>query len=318
MSLKIISMGKGIPERCVTNDELANFIDTNDEWIITRTGIKKRHICTYETMTDLCATASKQALENAKLSVQDIDLVICATIGGDFITPALSCSLSEQIGAKCPAFDINAACTGFIYALEVATGFFAMKKAQKILIVCAERMSTKMDWGDRNTCVLFGDGAAACIVAPGDALKYISIEADPDTAPLRIPATTGNSPFAAKKIESSFLDMQGQEVFKFAVGVAGKHVKKAFAEMNLAPEKVDWYLIHQANKRIVDSIRVKLNQPEEKFPLNVDKYGNISSVSVPLLLHEMLEEGVLKKGDTLFISAFGAGLTAGCAVMVWE
>jgi len=311
-------MGKGLPERCVTNDELTNIIDTNDEWIVTRTGIKTRRICTNESMTDLCATAAKEALEKARLSVEDIDLVICATIGGDFITPALSCSLGEQIGTKCPAFDINAACTGFIYALEVATGFFAMKKAERILIVCAERMSTKVDWGDRNTCVLFGDGAVACIVAPGNALKYISIEADPDKAPLCIPSTTGNSPFAANKVENSYLDMQGQEVFKFAVGVAGKHVKQALDETCLTPEKVDWYLIHQANKRIVDSIRTKVHQPEEKFPVNVDKYGNISSVSIPLLMHEMLEEGVLKKGDTLFMSAFGAGLTAGCAVMVWE
>ena len=318
MSLKIIGIGKGVPERCVTNRELAEFIDTDDEWIVTRTGIKTRHVCVNETMTDLCTAASEQALERANLSAKDIDLVICSTIAGDFTTPSLSCSLSERIGAICPAFDINAACTGFIYALEVAAGYFAMKKAEKILIVCAERMSTQVDWNDRNTCVLFGDGAAACVVTPGDGLKYISLEASADTATLCLSNNTGNSPFVTNKIDNCFLNMLGQEVFKFAVGVAGKHVKQALDAVMMSPEQIDWFVLHQANKRIIDSIRMKLKQPEEKFPVNIDRYGNISSASIPLLLCEMLEQRKIKKGDTIFMSAFGAGLTAGCCVMVWE
>ena len=318
MSLKIIGMGKGIPERCVTNDDLAKFIDTDDEWVFTRTGIKTRHICTHESLTDLSVTASKQALEKAGLPVDDIDMIICATLGGDFRTPSHACAVAEQIGASCAAFDINAACTGFVYALDVASAYLETGKAKNILIVCAEMMSSQMDWEDRNTCILFGDGAAACVVTSGNALKYMSLSAIADTTILSLPVDTGNSPFVLNKRGKGYLQMQGQEVFKFAVGIVGKDVKKALEETEMTPEQIDYYILHQANKRIIDSIRVKLKQPEEKFPVNIGKYGNLSSVSIPLLLCEMLDEGKIKKGDTLFLSGFGAGLTAGCCIMVWE
>ena len=318
MSLKIIGMGKGIPERCVTNDELAGFLDTDDEWIVSRTGINTRYICTNESLTDLSATASVQALEKAKLTADDIDLIICATIGGDFRTPSLACSMAERIGTKCPAFDVNAACTGFIYALEVASGFLVSGKAKNILIVCAEMMSTQTDWSDRNTCVLFGDGAAATVVTAGDALKYISLSTIADTTILNLPAGTGNSPYVESKKEEGFLQMQGQEVFKFAVNIVGPQITQALEALDITSEQIDWFVIHQANKRIIDSIRTRQRQAEEKFPLNINKYGNLSSVSIPLLLCEMLEDDRLKPGDRIFMSAFGAGLTAGCCVMVWE
>ena len=318
MSIKIIGMGRAVPEKSVSNDELASFLDTNDEWIVSRTGISSRHVCTSETLTDLSASASKQALEKAKLTACDIDLIICSTFCGEYLTPSLACSAAEQIGAACPAFDINAACTGFIYALEVACGFFSMGKARNILIVSAEKMSTQVDWNDRNTCVLFGDGAAATVVTAGNALKYMTLSTIADTSTLNLPTTTGNSPFVSEKVEKSFLMMQGQEVFKFAVGAVGPEIRKALEKLEMSPEQVDWYVLHQANKRIIDSIRIKLQLPEEKFPINIDKYGNLSSVSIPLLLCEMLEEKKLKAGDSVFMSAFGAGLTVGSCVMVWE
>jgi len=318
MSLKIIGMGKGIPERCVSNDELAGFLDTDDEWIVSRTGISTRYVCTHESITGLSTVASRQALENAGLSADDVDLIVCATIGGDFLTPSLSCSVAEQLGASCPAFDINAACTGFIYALEVASCYLGTGKAKNILIICAEMMSKHADWSDRNTCILFGDGAAAAVVTTGDALKYISLSATANTAILNLPADTGNSPYIKDKIEKSYLRMQGQEVFKFAVNVVGPDIKQALSALDITSEQIDWYVLHQANKRIIDSIRTRLRQPEEKFPINIGKYGNLSSVSVPLVLCEMLEEGKLKPGDRIFMSAFGAGLTAGSCVMVWE
>ena len=318
MSLKIIGMGKGIPEKSVTNDELAGFLDTDDEWIVTRTGIKTRHVCTSESLTDLSVTASKQAIKKANLSATDIDLIICATLGGEYRTPSLACAVALQFGTTCPAFDINAACTGFVYALDMASAYLETGKAKHILIICAEMMSTQMDWNDRNTCILFGDGAAATVVTAGNALKYISLSAIPDTSILNLLTDTGNSPFVKNKREKGYLQMQGQEVFKFAVNIVSKDVKKALESENMLPEQIDYFILHQANKRIIDSIRGKLKQPEEKFPLNIGKYGNISSVSVPLLLCEMLEEGKLKPGNRLFISAFGAGLTAGSCVMVWE
>jgi 3-oxoacyl-[acyl-carrier-protein] synthase-3 len=318
MSLNIIGMGKGIPKKQVTNDEIANYVDTNDEWIQSRTGIQTRHVCTSETLSDLAATASLEALENAKLTVSDIDLFICATIGGELRTPSLSCTTAEKIGLKCTAFDINAACTGFAYALEVAVGYFAMGKAKNILITCGEMMSTQLDWNDRNTCVLFGDGAAACVVTPGDSMRYISLTASPDSTILRIPLGTGNTPFLENKVDEPYLYMQGQDVFKFAVGVCDVEVSKALEALSLAPEDVDWFLLHQANKRIIDGARRKLKQPEEKFPTNIEKYGNLSSVSIPLLLYELVEDGKVKAGDTIVLSAFGAGMTAGTAVFKWQ
>jgi 3-oxoacyl-[acyl-carrier-protein] synthase-3 len=245
-------------------------------------------------------------------------MIICATISGDFRTPSLSCSIASRIGTNCPAFDINTACTGFVYALEIASCYLESGKVKNILIICAEMMSTQVDWNDRGTCIIFGDGTAAAVVTAGNALKHISLSAIADTTVLSLPVDTGNSPFINKKVEKHYLYMQGQEVFKFAVNIVKSQVKQVFETMDLTPEKIDWYILHQANKRIIDSIRTRLKQPEEKFPINIDKYGNISSASVPLLLYEMLEEGKINKGDTLFISAFGAGLTAGCCILVWD
>jgi len=316
--LKITGMGRAIPEKCVTNDDLAEFLETDDEWIVTRTGVKTRYVCTHESLTELSVDASKQALEKAGLSAGDIDLIICSTLSGDYLTPANACAVAEKIGAKCAAFDINAACSGFVYALDVASCYISAGKATNILIVCAEMMSTQIDWTDRATCILFGDGAAACVVTKGNALKYISLSAVPETTILNLPVDSGNSPYIKNKIPKNYLYMQGQEVFKFAVRIVGVDVKNVLEALGITEDDIDHYLLHQANKRIIDSIRIKLKQPEEKFPINIDKYGNVSSVSILLLLCDMLEEGKIKSGDTLFLSAFGAGLTAGCCVLVWE
>ncbi|MCL1851701.1 MAG: ketoacyl-ACP synthase III [Peptococcaceae bacterium] len=318
MSLKIVGTGKGIPARSVTNQELSDFLDTSDEWIVSRTGIKSRNICSHETLSDLSAAAARQALEKSHLLANEIDLIICSTIEGDFRTPSLACCLSHDLGTMCPAFDVNAGCTGFIYALEVASSFLAAKKANNILIVCAEMMSTHMDWTDRNTCVLFGDGAAACVVTNGNALKYLDLSVTANPAVLNIPSGTGNNPFVSKPRENGFVNMRGQDVFKFAVGAVETGLKQALHALNVSTEQIDLFLLHQANKRIVDSIRTKLQQPEEKFPINIERYGNLSSASIPLLLFELLEENKIKSGDTLFMSAFGAGLTTGNCVMVWE
>jgi len=338
MSLKIIGLGKGIPESCVSNDDLVSFLDTSDEWIVSRTGIKSRHVCTSEKLTDLSTAAALQALNKAGLSPKELDLIICTTIGGDYRTPSLACCVLERIGARCPAFDMNAACTGFIYALNVASAFLGAgslvcglggettgslagrqtSNYKNILIVCAEIMSTQMDWSDRNTCVLFGDGAAACVVTKGDMLKYIHLSAEADTSILNLPSGTGNSPFATERDESCFLNMQGREVFKFAVNAVEDEIEQALESLELQAKQIDWYILHQANKRIIDFIRMKLGQPEGKFPINIDRYGNLSSASVPLLLYEMLEDGLVKSGDVIFMSAFGAGMTAGSCVIVWE
>jgi 3-oxoacyl-[acyl-carrier-protein] synthase-3 len=293
-------------------------MDTSDEWIFSRTGIKSRHLSTDESLTDLSESAALQALQAAGLKPQDIDVIICATIRGDYRTPSLASCLAGRLEATCPAFDINAACTGFLYALDLAGNYLQAGRAQNILIVSAEMMSTQVDWTDRNTCVLFGDGAAACVVAKGEALKYLSLRTAPQISILNLPVDTGNSPFAVNKRENSYLYMNGQEVFRFAVNAVEEDVKETLHALALSADQIDYFILHQANQRIIDSIRRKLGQPEEKFPLNIARYGNISSVSIPLLLQDMLESRAIKAGDRLFLSAFGAGMTTGSCVMEWE
>jgi 3-oxoacyl-[acyl-carrier-protein] synthase-3 len=317
MSLKILGTGKALPNLPVTNEELARIVDTNDEWITTRTGIKSRYICREETLTELCEQASLSALQKAKLPPSEIDMVICSTIGGDYVTPSLACSVLEKLGLSCPAFDINAACTGFIYALDTADAYIASGKANTILIISAEMMSGHVDWNDRATCVLFGDGAGACVVTRGDSLNYINLTADGDTKILNLPSGNGNCPFREHR-DLGHLHMSGQEVFKFAVSMIESQTKLALDNLGLAADDIDYYIFHQANKRIIDSARMKLKQPEEKFPINIDRYGNISSATIPILLDEMLDNGLIQKGTRLLMTAFGAGLTTGICVMTWE
>ena len=318
MTLKILGTGRGIPRKVITNDELASLVDTSDEWIVSRTGIKSRHICTSETLTDLSATAASEALDKAGMHISEVEMIMCATIGGDQITPSLACAVAERLGANCPAFDINGACSGFIYGLDVASAYFAAQKNNNILLICGEMMSRYADWQDRSTCVLFGDGAGAVLLAPGDALRYINLTANGDTKSLFIPEGNGNNPFACTRLERGFLHMDGQEIFKFAVNMVERQVGLALDKLLISADEVDYYILHQANKRIIDSARNRLGQPAEKFPININRYGNISSATIPILLDEMLEDGLIKPGHTLLMSAFGAGLTTGTCVMVWD
>lgn len=318
MSIKIIGTGKGIPKKILTNEEISTFLDTNDEWIRSRTGIERRFICSGETLTDISALAAEEALSNSGLKIKEIDLIICSTISGDYTTPSQACLLAERLNAKCPAFDINAACCGAIYAMDVASKYIQTGGAKHILIVCAEMMSKHADWKDRSTCVLFGDGAGACVVTKGNALKYINISCSPDSSILNLKSADGNNPYANNSKEKNFLQMQGQEVFKFAVLAVIKEIKRAMKKLNLLPEKIDYFLLHQANKRIIDSAREKLKQDTSKFPMNIHKYGNMSSASLLILLNEMLSNGKIKKNSTLLLSVFGAGMTTGTCIIVWE
>ena len=315
--MKIIGLGKGIPKKILSNDELSTIVDTNDEWITTRTGIKNRHVCTDESLTDLAETAAAEALKNANITADEIDMIICATIGGDYTTPSLACCVAERLGTSCAAFDINAACTGFLYALDIAEKYLTQDKSN-VLIISAEVMSKRVDWQDRRTCVLFGDGAGACVATKGDSLKYLNLTVQGDSKTINSPIGTGNSPFISEQKESGFLYMDGQEVFKFAVSTAEKEVALALEALNLSTEDIDMFVLHQANKRIIDFARKRLKQPEEKFPVSVDRYGNTSAASIPILLCELVEEGKIKAGDRLFMCAFGAGMTAGSCVLIWE
>ncbi|MDR1664343.1 MAG: ketoacyl-ACP synthase III [Clostridiales bacterium] len=318
MSLKIIGTGKALPERTVTNDELAGMVDTNDEWIISKTGIKERRVCTWETAASLAEQAGRRAVERAGLALSEIDMLICATVSGDYVTPSLACCVLERLGVSCPAFDISAACPGFVYALDAADAYITSGKAKNILIVAAERMSRNLDWNDRATCILMGDGAGACVVTAGNALKYSRLWAAGEAGMLYVDSGTGNSPFADAPSPRGYIHMQGQQVFKFAVRAVESEIRLALEKLNMNAEAVDYFVLHQANKRIIDSARLKLKQPEAKFPVNIDRYGNLSAASIPVLLDEMLAEGKIAPGTALVLMAFGGGPTAGISVLVWE
>lgn len=318
--MKIIGMGKKLPQLSVSNETLAAFLETSDEWITSKTGIKTRMICTTESLTDLAEAAARNALENTGLAPSDIDMLICATVTGDYIMPALACSVSERFGVKCPAFDINAACTGFVYALDTADSFIKAGKAENILIICADMMSRIVDWNDRASCILFGDGAGACVVTRGDSLKYIRTITDPQIKPLFAKAGQGNNPFVSRETQNvsyRFLQMQGQNVYKFAVKTIEKEINLALSALKTEVSDVDYFILHQANARIIEGARVRLKLPQEKFPMNIQKYGNMSAASLPVLLAEMAEDGRIKPGNTLMLIGFGAGMTAGTAVLEW-
>lgn len=320
MSFNIMGTGSCVPQKIVDNESLTKIVDTSDEWITTRTGIKERRVCDGETITSLAIQAAKSALENAGKNAQDLDLIICSTIEGEYITPSLACLVQKGIGASCPAFDLNAACSGFLYALEVAASFFDAGRAERILIVSAETMSRFTDWSDRATCVLFGDGAGAVLLEKGDGLLAIELHAMGGEEHLRIPAPTGNSPFVtgSKTARPSYLHMDGQEIYKFAVSNAGSNLESVVRKAGLAFKDIALFLLHQANYRIIDAIIRRLREPKEKFPITVNKYGNISSACIPIMLDEINRSGRLRRGDRLALCAFGAGLTTGACVIQWN
>ena len=309
-----------MPQTVVTNAELAVFLETSDEWITSKTGIHSRTICTDESITDLAEAAARNALENAGLDLSEMDMLICATVTGDYFMPSMACGVLERFEidkAKCAAFDINAACSGFIYALDVADSFIKAGKAKHVLIVCAEMMSRMADWRDRASCILFGDGAGACVVSEGDSLKYIRVFSDAQTDLLFTRAGRGNNPFVKETCAPGFLQMQGQHVYKFAVKTIETEINLALAALQFTPQDIDFFILHQANARIIEGARSRLKLPKEKFPTNIQKYGNMSAASIPVLLAEMAEDGCIKKGDTLMLLGFGAGMTAGTAVIEW-
>lgn len=318
MSFTILGTGKAVPEYVMTNDELSTIVETNDEWIRTRTGIAERHICKNETITDLTVKAANAALENAGVSAEQLDLIICSTMRGENITPSQACIIQKEIGANCPAFDVNAACSGFIYALDVADGYFARKKVKHVLIVSMDNLSNIIDWKDRSTCVLFGDGGAAAVLGEGDDLLSINLTAVGNDEVLRIPHGSNSSPFYEHEEQRAVLHMAGNEVYKFAVHAMSTGIKKAVTDAGLELSDVDCVIPHQANIRIINTAAKNLDIDKEKFFCNVQHYGNTSSGSVPLALDEASRSGILKKGDIVAMCAFGAGLTTGSCVIRWN
>ncbi len=317
MKMKISGTGSALPRKIVTNDMLAQFLDTSDEWIRTRTGVTSRHVISDEKLEDLAREAAEKALLDAGVRAEDLDFIICSNVVNEYITPQLSCIIQGAIGATCPCIDINCACAGFIHALEIAESFYKAGKVENVLIVCAEEPTRMADWKDRRTCVLFGDGAGAAVLTPGDNIKSIKLSAMTATDKLWQMRMLQPTPYITKEETETPLQMKGQEVFKFAVTAASRDITRALEESSMSAEDIDYYLLHQANIRIINSIQNYLKQPADKFPTNVESHGNSSSASCPILIDECNRKGMFKKGDKIAVSAFGAGFVSGAVVFEW-
>lgn len=312
----IIGTGAAFPERYVTNEELAARVDTSDEWIRSRTGIASRCIVEKETAVSLAVEAARKALENSSVLPEEIDLIITATGSSEQIFPCTACEVQAQIGAvSAGCFDLNAACTGFVSAYQMAVGQLRAGLAKNVLIIGTEALSHLVDWDDRSTCILFGDGAGAVLVttdgadATSDNLGFI----------LRADGTLGNALTCSSGIVpgNSTIQMDGRAIYQFAVKKVPEMIQELLRQNHLVADDIDYYILHQANSRIIDSIAKHLEQPEEKFPRNLMNHGNISSASIPVLLDQLNREGKLKKGMKIVLAAFGAGLTWGGTIITW-
>jgi 3-oxoacyl-[acyl-carrier-protein] synthase-3 len=318
MSFKILGTGHCVPSRIVTNDELSTLVETSDEWIAQRVGTRERHVCTTESTAELSAKAAVQALEMSGTTVDELDMIICATVSADDASPSLACMTQNLLGATCPAMDVNGACSGFPYALDTAAGFFARKKVKKLLVIGAERLSRLIDWTDRNTCVIFGDGAGAVLLGEGDAYLASKIFAKGGDNVIRIPQFEGQSMFNTREVRKPYIYMNGQETFKFAVNAMVGDLLEVISEAGLQQSDIAWVIPHQANARIIDAAIRKLDIPAERFGKNIEKYGNTSAASIPILLDELNREGRFKTGDYLALASFGGGLTSAACVIRWE
>jgi len=320
----ILGTGKYVPERRLTNRDLEQMVDTNDEWIVTRTGIRERRIAdAAQATSDLAYEASVRALAAAGLTADQIDLIIVATITPDMFFPSTACLLQDRLGAKqSAAFDLSAACSGFIYGLATANGFIQSGLYRRILVVGAETLSRITDYTDRNTCILFGDGAGAVVVGEvpeGRGFRSFVLGADGSGGELlRICGGGSRMPSDAQTVADKrhYLEMNGRDVFKFAVRVMGSAAEEALAKAGLGKSDIDLLVPHQANIRIVQSALERLGLSADKAMVNLDRYGNVSAASIPLALAEAVEEGRAKEGDRLVLVGFGGGLTWGSTVLV--
>jgi len=318
--MKIIGTGSYLPQNILTNEALEKLVDTNDAWITSRTGIKNRHLVKGENTSDLATKAALLATQKAGIQVNDIGLIIVATSTPDTFIPGVSHQVLKNLGIKkAMAFDVNAACTGFVYGLDVATSLMQAHGFEYALVIGAEVMSKLIDWHDRNTCVLFGDGAGAVVIAHrNNGLLYASCTTIPDEADTLVSGGLAvKNPLCTEIQNDVFLKMKGQEVFKFAVSKVGESIKEALTQTKLTVHEVDHFILHQANSRILDYVAKKLQIPIEKFYSTIAHTGNTSAASIPIVLDEMNQKGLLEKDMKLVLTGFGAGLTYGTIILKW-
>ena len=322
MSFQIIGTGMCVPERIVTNDELSQLVETSDEWISQRVGVRSRHICTAETTADLAVSAALRALDDCGIRAQELDLILAATVSGDTATPSLSCVIQKRLGVRCMAIDISAACSAFVFLLETAACFFARGGKshgdyQNILVVGAERLSRITDWEDRSTCVIFGDGAGAAVLTRGENYLDAVFTVTGDEEALRVPNYAGKSPFSTLAPEPPYIRMSGQEVYRYAVQSMAQDIGTLLTRNGLTADRLKYIIPHQANRRIIEAAAERAGIEIGKFIINIDRYGNTSSASIPIALDELNKAGALEKGDLLLLTAFGGGLASASCLLRW-
>lgn len=322
----ILATGSYLPERILTNKELETMVDTTDEWIVSRTGIRERRVSTPEqASSDLAYEASMRAIEKAGLTPDQIDLILVATVTPDMMFPSTACILQNRLGAnKAAALDVSAACTGFIYALATGSKFIETGMYRHVLVVGVESLSKITDWEDRNTCVLFGDGAGAAVLGPvedGQGFQSFVLGAD-GSGGVHLNQKAGGSRLPASletiKNKQHFVYMNGREVFKFAVRVMNTATDEAIEKAGMSKEDIDFLVPHQANQRIIDAAVERLGLSEDKVVVNLDRYGNMSSASIPVALDEAVAEGRIQDGSNLLLVGFGGGLTWASTVIKWS
>ncbi len=318
---RIVGTGGFLPEKVLTNADLEQMVDTSEQWIIERTGIKRRHLAeSSQTTWDLAERAAWRALRAADIHPQEVDLIIVATTTPDRIFPSTACLLQQRLGIQgSAAFDVQAVCTGFIYALGIAEKFIRTNSARTALVVGAETMSRIIDWHDRRTCILFGDGAGAVVLQakPEPGILSTHLHADGNYYHLlTVPAGISEAYEVVKRCEA-FVQMQGNEVFKAAVRILGRIVEETLAANNLDHDAIDWLVPHQANIRIIAATAKKLDLPMERVVVTIDSHGNTSAASIPLALDVAVRDGRIKQGDTLLLEAFGGGFTWGSALLIF-
>ena len=321
MSMRIIGTGSALPDKTVSNQDLTRMVETSDEWIKERTGIGSRHISTGETLVSLTAEACRKALDNAGRAADEVELLLVATCSPERNIPCAACQVQSIIGAKqAVAFDLNAACAGFLFALNTACAYVEAGIYKNALVAGGEVLSKIVDWTDRGTCILFGDGAGAVYVEKsetGGVLGFVQHSDGTRGDVLKCDSRALKNPYVDQPMETEYVQMDGREVFAFAVRQVPASIQEALEQTGMTVEDIDLFVLHQANKRIIEGIAKRLAVPLDKFPINLDRVGNMSSAAIPVLLDELNRQGSLKSGMKLVLSGFGAGLTYGACVVEW-
>lgn len=316
MAGMICGTGSCVPEYAMDNHEIAEMVETSDAWIQERTGVIRRHIAKGETTVSMAVEAAKKALADANITAEELDMILVSTISSNVILPCAACDVQKELGAdRAVCFDLNAACTGFVLVYNTAMAYLHTGMYEKILVIGSETLSKLTNWKDRGTCILFGDGAGAVVLQKSDDRLYRSVMHSDGKKGIALSCVPH---YFASSEEETYMQMDGQEVFKFAVKKVPEVIQEVLKENEMDKSEIDWFLLHQANKRIVEAVAKRMGVSLDKFPMNMQEYGNTSSASIPILLDEMKEKGLLKKGQKMIIAGFGAGLTWGASIVEWK